>query len=879
MPPFPKIDASCQPPIPRSAVDRTIGAAFAESAAHAGDSPAVKMGEKALSYGELDCLSNRLAHALSQFSEGIQQRVALLIEDRIQQVLAMLGVLKAGHLFVPLATTDPPARLASLITDAQPACVITDAGGAEIARQAAQSLPRLELGALDSTPVEFLSPVELTPSACACLIYTSGSTGRPKGVLQTHRNILHHVAKYTRTIGLTRADRLTWLTSYVFAASISDVFPTLLNGATLLPYAIERRGFAELGSWLRAERVTIYYSVPSVLRRLAAQERDDTRFSEVRLVRLGGESLRATDVEIFRRLFGRRCRMLNSLGATEINLIRHFFVDADTPLTDATVPAGYEVEDTEVRLIDEQGRDVSPGCIGQIAVRSRYLSPGYWRQPELTQATFLADAGDPELRTYLTGDLGRMLPDGCLVHLGRIDRRVKVHGRSVDLQEVETAIARLDLLEDVAVVDVSGAGDDDGVMLVAYLVGRGATRRDSAALRAQLARTLPAHMMPLRFIYVDTLPLTSTGKIDRQELRRRAIEQPVSRAGAQAPPRDATESALVQLWEGLLKVRQIGITDNFFDLGGDSLLALRMLDEAQRLFGRAVSPNEFQKAPTIRGLTDIGRRAQPACAAAVIVAVKAAGTRAPLLLVPGAGSDVLALSNLCRHIDEAQPLYGLRMPGLVEGEKPLDRVEAIAAYIVTALHREGAIRRFKVGGVSFGGLVALEIAQQLQISGEPVDHVYLLDTAAPRYPRRRWIAGFRHPIRLVQSLILPPGARDLFTRERLELGWRDRRSRLQARLAAIRQSCGGRRMSALDRRMLLQASCFRAADCYRPSRYDGAVTLLRADRQPPPDQYDSDERLGWGDRLPRLRVVATPGGHNDQWQGIAVPAVAAVLSE
>ncbi len=869
----------CHRSIPRAFIERTIGEAFSDCVALHGDRPAVKAGDKILTYRELDCLSNQLAHALNRLLADTQQRIALLLEDRLDQLIAMLGVLKAGHLFVPLATNDPPARLTSLIVDAQPGAVLTDAGGADIARQSAQSVPRIELGALDPALSQHAPPVVVAPGAYACLFYTSGSTGHPKGVLQTHRNVLHHIAKYTRSIDLAPADRLTWLTNYVHAASISDVFPALLTGATLVPYAVEQRGLAELSSWLRVEHVTIYHSVPSIFRRLAAQMHDSTGFSEVRLVRLSGESVRSNDVDIFRRLFAPGCRLLNSLGATEINLIRHYFVDRDTSITHDTVPVGYEVEDTEVRLLDGQGGAVPLGDIGQIAVRSRYLSPGYWNQPDLTRRAFLPDAGDSELRTYLTGDLGRLLPDGCLVHLGRIDTRVKIRGWSVDLLEVETAIKRLDLFEDVSVVDVTGMDEDAEVTLVAYLVGRDATRHNPTTLRQQLAKSLPTSFIPSRFLYIDALPLTASGKVDRFVLRKRVIEDAMLPTKPQSPACFTTEGALGQLWEGLLKVQSVGITESFFDLGGDSMLAMRMLDEVQRRFGRAVSPVEFQKAPTINGLADAIRRSGEACAAQVIVAVKATGTHSPLLLIPGAGSDVPALSSLGRHMDVAQPLYGLRMPGLGEGEKPLHQVEAIAAYMVAALRREGTIRSFKIGGISFGGLVALEIARQLQLSGEPVNHVYLLDTSAPRHPRRRALSTFLHPIRFVQSLILPPGARDLFTRERFDLGRRDRWSRVQARLAAIRQICCGRRMSALDRRMLLQASCFRAADRYQPPQYSGAVTLLRAERQPPLDLYESDERLGWGNGLSRLRIVTTPGGHNDQWQGEAVPAVAAVLSE
>ena len=467
----------------RADLEGSLAARFERHAAQQPGRLAVKMGAESLSYGALERAANRVAHAIVDRIGDGNEPVALLLPQSVDQVVAVLGALKAGKIYVPLDPAHPPLRLGEAIADAGARLVVTDARHAGRARAVAPHAAVLDVAALPAATRDEPPGLEIPPDAGAYIFYTSGSTGRPKGVLDTHRNVLHNVMRYTNTLRLTSDDRLTLLQGPSFSGAVSSLFGALLNGAAALPFDVPRDGAERLAGWLAEEAVTVYHSVPALFRAIAPHGR---ALPALRLIRLEGDRATPRDLALFREHFAPDCILVNGLGATECGLVRQFFFTAASPVPDGVVPIGEAVEDMEALVVDAAGSPVAPGETGEIAVRSAYLAPGYWHQPELTAARFVAAPDRPGARLYRTGDLGRFRPDGLLEMLGRRDGMAKVRGHHVEVAEVEAALLALPEVAETAVLvreDTPGEA-----RLVAYVVAAGATPADPERAAARPRR-------------------------------------------------------------------------------------------------------------------------------------------------------------------------------------------------------------------------------------------------------------------------------------------------------------------------------------------------------------------------------------------------------
>src|SRR4029079_13915305 len=354
-------------------------------------------------------------------------------------------------------------------------------------------------------------------------------------------------------------------------------------------------------------------------------------FPNLRIARLIGEPILKTDLELCRQFFGPQCVFHTTLGTTEITMVRSLLLSSEMPCESSRVPVGYSVPDTDVLLLDDERRPAAPGEIGQIAVKSRYLAVGYWNQPELTEKAFLPDPTGGEERTYLTGDLGRMRPDGCLEHHGRKDFQVKVRGHRVDVEEIETALLAMESLKNAVVV---AREDRPGEQrLVAYVVPKGEAPSVSQ-MRQCLSMNLPSFMMPSAFVVLDSLPLTETGNGAGLKLPAPMGKRPALRSSYRGPD-DPLQLMLAELWEEMIDVRPIGIEDDFFELGGDSLLAVSLLTRIEESLGRAVPQAKFMERAQIDGLSralieEDAKRAQP-----MLVKLLTGGKGCPLMYVHG----------------------------------------------------------------------------------------------------------------------------------------------------------------------------------------------------------------------------------------------------
>jgi len=542
-----------------------IASRFERIASQHPDLVAVKSGHRELTYRQLNTLADRLARQILARCPDGGATVALLLEHGADLAVGALACLKANRIYVPLERSNPHERQCRILDDAESRLLITDGTWTSPLPDEVQVLNMHEAHA---APPSKNPASETRDDDLAFLLYTSGSTGIPKGVMYRNDAVVARVAGYNR-LGAGPGDRLTAL-----GPGGMNLFRALLNGATLVSLDLRSVPIDRLAGWLRDERITIYHSVPAVFRRFVATLSGKERFPDLRIVNLTGETVLSRDVAAFRRHFPDRCILINGLGTTEAGTFRELRIERTTFVADGVVPVGSAVEGTEVLLLDGSGNEVKPGEAGEIAVRGEHLSPGYWKRPELTRERFLPGGGSGSRRIYRTGDLGRFLPDGSLLHLGREDFQVKIRGNRVEVGEVEAALLHHPGIKDAAVL---GQPRDDGdVRLVGYVVPTGTAPPRSDGLASFLRRRLPDHMVPVDFVFLQDLPVTPNGKIDRRALPRHGPGIPTAAIPLERP-RNETEELLAGLWTEILRIPPKSIHDDFFALGGDSLSAARLM--------------------------------------------------------------------------------------------------------------------------------------------------------------------------------------------------------------------------------------------------------------------------------------------------------------
>lgn len=582
----------------REELERSIPARFEKMVLRYPDHLAVKTKNAELTFRELDAAANRLAHAIIQQRGPAAEPVGVLARHGREAVVATLATLKAGKFYVPLDPKYPRDRLNFMLHDTSVSLIVTDdCRQTNAAEWGGRNVSVLTMDEKLAELPTHCPQLQVAPEAFAGVYYTSGSTGRPKGIVYSHRSLLHNMHAFGAAFQVSAHDRWSWLHSYSFSASANDIFCPLLHGAAVCAWDVLRDGLTNLAQWLEESRVTIFNWMATPFRSLATSWPPSQVLADLRLVVFGGETLFTRDAVAFRRYFSPACLLVNRLGSTEAGIIRLSFTDQETPLGEGAIPAGYAVPDKTVVILDENGVELAPGNLGEIGVRSQYLPPGYWRQPELTREKYRRSPSGGEPRTYLTGDLGRLRDDGCLEHCGRKDSQVKVRGHRVETGEIESVLRACEGVRE-AVVKAHGKPDGD-TYLTAYFVPAPDASLDESGVRQYLLGKLPGHMIPSTFVRLNELPKNANQKVDLAALPMPTIEL---RSDRFKPPRTPLQRQLVELWQTILQVEPISIEDDFFALGGDSLLATQVVSRVRNAFAIELPlPTIFQK-PTLTGL-------------------------------------------------------------------------------------------------------------------------------------------------------------------------------------------------------------------------------------------------------------------------------------
>ena len=584
---------------PKEDVEQSIPARFEKIVCKYADRVAIKSGNQILTYTELNSQANRLAHTIVREQGDKAEPVALLLETGPALMAATLGVLKAGKFVVLLDPSFPESRNAAILEDSQAQVVISNRQNAPvISRIADRDCQLIELESVNPKISAENLGLSIAPEALAFLVYTSGSTGQPKGVMQDHRSRLHQFMWSTNTYHICMHDRSSLLMSGTSSALVVSL-RTLLNGATLLPFDVRREGVSSLASWLLLERISVCVISSPLFRSFCETLTGDEGFPDLRLIRLSSETAFKSDFDLYKKYFATNCILTNGLSPTEAGALTDYFMDQDTEISGNEIPVGYPLADVEILLLDDESNRRGPNRVGEMAVKSRYLSSGYWRRPDLTAAKFRPDPEGTDARVYLTGDLGLMLPGGCLFHKGRKDSRVKIRGYGVETAEVEVVLRDYRGVNDAIVLAHQNKSGE--ARLVAYFTSPLRPGPSGNELRAFLKEKLPDCMIPSAFMLLDAVPLTPSGKLDRE-----ALPDPKnSRSDLTTPPlapRTLREKKLVKIWAKELNIDQVGVHDNFFDLGGDSLLAMRVISRIRDELQVELSLSKFFETPTAAAL-------------------------------------------------------------------------------------------------------------------------------------------------------------------------------------------------------------------------------------------------------------------------------------
>jgi amino acid adenylation domain-containing protein len=824
---------------------------FAEQAAIRPESLAVVFGDARLSYRELDRKSNRIARLLRAESIQLEDRIGIFMEPSADMIAAILGILKAGGVYVPIDPAYPEERLRFLAEDTGLHAVLTHT---LVTAKLPTAAPMICIDGPDS-PVEQHSsepvPNWSTPESIAALIYTSGSTGRPKGACIPHRAAVRTV-RNTNYISASASDRVGQACSVSFDAAIKEIWLALTNGAALV--GVPRHTLLDpkqLQDLIDKEGISILILNTSYVNQIGRDAPE--ALSKLRKVMFGGE---AADPGPLRLLVNHVAPgvLINGYGPAEGCVITTYHEIGSIPEDAVSVPIGRPVSNAQVYLLDAMRRPVPVGVPGEIYIGGQGVARGYWNRPELTKERFVPDTFSDRAGAllYRTGDLARLRSNGDFEFLGRIDEQVKIRGHRIELAEVRHAIAAHPAVEQVVLtVREDQPGDR---RLVAYITLHHTLSKPEEALRLHTRSKLPPHMLPASFVVMESIPLNANGKVDRKALP--PPDQRPESARSFEPARTDLERTLAKIWSELLRVDRIGIHDSFFDLGGHSLLAARLVARIEKELGRNIPVATLFEAPTIYHLARTLATSSCEDFWSPLVELRSQTSHIdlkPFFCVHSLGANLTSQHKIASLLESDRAVYGLQPHGLDGKQLPLQSIEAMADAYLQEIRKKQPAGPYFLGGVCLGGVIAYEMAQQLTAAGEHVALVALIDSFMPgdlTYLHQRpelmqyldWHFG---------EMLLLPGLQGI----KYVLRWMANGG------VRLRNAVGFGNQSSLTRatRRVAEAH-LKAIRNYCPQPYDGKVVQLMCSD----GSFRSyeDRRLAWSSLLSAgFEVQIIPGNH------------------
>lgn len=885
--------------------NRCLHELIEEQAVKTPDAPAVIFKNSHLTYDELNQRANRVANFLRKAGVGPEVFVGIYLNRSIDLMVALLGVLKAGGAYIPLDVSLPRERFRLIMEESHMLVLLTETefmkkipspfsssqsdsplngeGGAIDGFELEHRWPRVmcldaQVAELEQEPTDNVCNLT-TPDNLAYVIYTSGSTGIPKGVMVPHRGLVNYLNWFTKTYDVKGGGGALVHSSIGFDMAVTSLFAPLIVGkpVELLPpdasIDVLANALVNQPAW------SFLKLTPSHMDMLSY--RLPGRKQYVKRVIVGGEALQGHTIHTWRSL-DPDAKVVNEYGPTEAVVGCCVYEVPSHEESSGSLPIGRPISNVQLYILDPCQQPVPIGVQGELYIGGEGLARGYLNQPDLTRQRFITNPFEDAPNSYLfkTGDRCRYRDEGTIEFLGRFDRQVKLRGFRIELAEVEAVLSRHPAVRESVAVLKEQSGFP---MLVAYIVPSASCKNSnddpawneasnfselSALLQAFLQDWLPSYMIPSSFLILDALPLTSNGKIDYEGLPALESEVPQFKDSI-VLPRDRLEAQLVTLWEVALGVKPICVYDNFFNLGGHSLLAVQLWARMESLVGKALPLSLLYRSPTIAQLAQIIRQQGESTEWEYLMEVQPKGHHKPLFIVPGAGDAGLYLRELAKYLGSDQPLCGFHAQGL-DGKKPFHAsVNEMARHYVKELCLLQPEGPYFLGGYSFGGMVAYEMAQHLQHAGQQVALLALFDTPGPGYRRpsatERKVESFCDRIgRHGQNLsTLNWEHRSEYVWERFESLLNSLSSRLIR--TAARWVCYAWRVLnlpiplALRRYYMLYVTSEEAKAAYQVGPFAGPVTLFQAD-----GPSSTEEGLGWKEySLGGLEIKHLAGTHSD----------------
>ncbi len=844
--------------------EQSIHQLFEQQAAQSADAIAVESDQQQLSYGELNRRANRLAQRLRAEGVGPEVFVGVMVERSADLIVGLLGVAKAGGVYVPINLADPPQRIQLILEKAGVKVMVTS-------RQIAAGLPDNELtmvcveaddaeGADDrqvacaeSVSVEEFEengPSRVTADNLAYLMYTSGSTGTPKGVEITQRNVVRLVkgANYAQ---LTADEIFLQFAPVSFDASTFEIWGCLLNGARLVVFPPSLPSMAQILDFIDSRQVTTLWLTGGLFNQVV--DEDVRRLGALKQLLAGGEAL--SPVHVGRALEQLTdCRLINGYGPTETTTFACTYqVAAD--FSGSSVPIGRPISNTTTYVLNGL-QPVGVGERGELFIGGAGLGRGYHDRPDLTAERFMPDPYGPEPggRLYRTGDAARFLNDGVIQFIGRVDDQVKISGYRIEPREIEAVLSNHPALSAALVVAREDIPTEK--FLVAYIVANSEAGPSNDELRSFLKERLPEYMVPAVYVPLAALPLTPNGKVDRNALPAPSLS--ISRSGREyVAPRNDLQQQLVDIWEELFKLHPIGVTDNFFELGGHSLQMIMLVTRVEERLGKRVTMAELFDDPTIEHLSELIGHGKENLLQSLIVPLRAEGAR-PILFSPHAsGGHVWCYKDLVQYLGDDQPFYGVQPRAPENGLVYHTEIEAMASDYVEAIRSFQPTGPYWLSGWSMGGVIAFEMARQLQQQEQEVAMLALLDSGVPEAKEQEYnwavlLSIFAFDLGLTKEHITRPP------------NWTPRPQMVELRelwAVARRAAVVPAAMTLVEFRQLfdifkIYANTMRR---YNPGQFQGRITLFRPVDEFGQVVFSSNTEKAEQDKFDGWSLLATEG--------------------
>jgi len=722
----------------------SVHSRFADQAQQAPDLPAAIFGTEQLSYRELDQRANRLANYLQSHGLGRGSVIAIYLERSLALPVAILGILKSGATYLPLDPKTPTERLDFILRDSSANCLISEQK--LLVNIDSHDFPDgMRVLYLEGNDPLLCEGNAETPSKLignddvAYIIYTSGTTGKPKGVKVLHRGLSNYIDWLVSRFNSGNGSGSPVMSSIAFDLTVTSLYFPLVTGRAAF-FLKEGNEVEELAALMANRELTLDRPLslikltPTHLEMLQHIVPSEKLANAVETLIIGGEPLTQKHLAFWQQ-HAPDTTLVNHYGPTEATVgCCYHVIEGTAPIAEGSaeattmVPIGKPMANTQLYILDKWQEPVPVGVAGELYIGGLGVGGGYINNTELTDEKFISNSFG-EGRLFKTGDVVRRLTDGTIGFIGRNDSQVKIRGYRIELHEIQSLLSNHPHVKrNIVTVKESPEGDK---RLIAYYIPVQDTEsigETADMLREYLAQSLPDYLIPAHFIPLPAFPLVANGKIDLK-----ALPVPETQAGKVniSSPRDAVEMELAPIWESVLGINQIGIHDSFFDLGGNSLLAVRLVARVQRKFGQNIPIGSLLQNDSIAKFANCLRSEATDDTWSPLVAMQPAGARVPLFCIPGAGGNVIYFQNLSRELGKDQPFYGIQALGLDGKSRPHTKVEEMATFYIDAMKRVQPKGPYAICGHSLGGWVVYEMAQQLYRKGEEACFVGVIDTPMP----------------------------------------------------------------------------------------------------------------------------------------------------